>query len=223
MVLQLTKKEFSSSSVETINSLNEMEVGPRLDNALQTEATSVSYVSSYYTCYDKGDVKGGVVWGNGGTQNLRCKELFEARSFYGGSAFSVSGAYVGVYGEPLSGNASVNFANRINRWLEDRHLGNNSTITIKRLHFCIDKTGQKRVLIVYDNATATSVRYFAKIYSEKTLGVLQSPGNGAPETYDQDLQYIENKVILPDTHFVEADVDPNGNTHILAIYAVTVV
>lgn len=222
MVLQFTKTEFSSSAVTTINGLNQMEVGPKLDNLLQTEATSVTYVSSYYTCHDKGDVMAGVVYGNGGTQNLRSKEFFDARSFYGTSAFSVAGAYTGVYGEPIASNSSNSFINRINRWLEDRQLGNNATIAIKRMHFVIDDTGQKRVFLVYDNANTTSTRYYAKIYSQKSVSVGQSPGDGPAEAFDQDLQYIENRVILPNSLFVDAAVDPSGNRHILAIYAVTI-
>lgn len=222
MTVQLIKKEFSSSSAETINGSLEMEVGVTLDNALNTGAANVTFLDSYYACHDKGDVMAGVVFSDSGSHDMRCKEFFDARSFYGASAFTVTGAYAGSYGEPISGNSSNNFVNRINRWLEDRQLGTSSNLTIKKLHFAIDASGQKRALIVYDSNTKTTTRYYAKIYSQYSTRVAR-PDNHSPAAFDQDIQIIEHNAILNAEQYCAAAVDPNGDRHILTIYSVNAV
>lgn len=221
MTVQLSRKEFSSSNVETISGNNEMEVGPRLDNDLVTNASAATFLDSYYALHDKGDVMAGVIYNDGGSQSLRAKEIFDARSFYGATAFTVSGSYAGSYGEPIAGNSSNSFINRVNSWLQDQMIGLNSMITIKDLHFKIDASGQKRMLIIYDATQNTARRYYAKIYSQKSTQVALGIGDGPPAAFDADIAKIDLGASISVTEqFCAADVDPNGDRHILAIYSI---
>ena len=219
MTVQVTSKEFSSSSDESISSVNQMEVGLTLDNDLATNASGVTFLDSAYACYDKGDVFANVTYLDSGSEILRCKEFYDARSFYGVTAFTVSGAYAGSYGEPISGTASTSFVNRVNRWLEDRQHATSCNLTIKDVHFRIDATGQKRVMIIYDATTQTNTRYYAKIYSQASTQV--GFGDGPMTNYDKDVQVIEHAgILIEDEQWVSADVDPSGEKHVFAIYAV---
>lgn len=222
MAIQLSQKQYSSSSVETISGAIQMEVGPRLDNDLVTNAASSTFLDSYYACHNKGDVMAGVIYNDGGTQNLRAKEIFDARSFYGSTAFTVSGAYAGSYGEPISANSSNSFINRVNSWLQDQQYNTKSKIIIKDLHLRIDSAGQKRVLIIYDRNDQAGIRYYAKIYSQYSTQVAN--GDGPPQAYDTDIAVIDlGASISVSQQFCSADVDPNGDRHILAIYAINTV
>jgi hypothetical protein len=222
MAIQVIRKEFSSSSVESISSVNQMEVGVTLDNALITSAAgNATFLDSSYAVHDKGDVSAVVVYSDAGSTSLRAKEFYDARSFYGSTAFGVSGNYIGTYGEPLSSGAAQSFVSRINRWLEVRQLGTGtSNLTIKKVNFAVDTTGQKRALIVYNTASQTNTRYYAKIYSQ--VSAFANNGDGPLVQYDSDVQAIQDSIALKATEqFVAIAIDSSGRRHVLAIYAVT--
>lgn len=222
MAIQVLQKEFSSSSVETINSVNEMEVGVTLDNDLITNAAgNATFLDSSYAVHDKGDVSAIVVFDNGGSASLRAKEFYDARSFYGNTAFGVAGNYVGTYGEPLSSGTAQSFVARINRWLEVRQSGSStSNFTLHRLNFAIDNSGQKRALLIYNTTSNTNTRYYAKIYSQASTNV--SKGDGPLLQFKQDVQAIQDKAALKSSEqFAAVAVDQSGDRHVLVIFAIS--
>lgn len=222
MAIQVIYKEFSSSSVESINSANQMEVGKTLDNALITNAAgNATFLDSSYAVHDKGDVSAVVVYDDGGSSSLRVQEFYDARSFYGGTAFGVSGNYVGSYGEPLSSGTAQTFISRINRWLEVRQSGTGtSNFTLQNVHFAIDPSGQKRALLVYTASNNAHTRYYAKLYSQITAWSTLGSDNPL-ELFKDDVQVIEDAAVLkPSEQKVSIAADRSGRRHVLAIYAV---
>lgn len=221
MAIQVITKEFSSSSVQSISGANQMEIGPRL-NADLIAAGSVTYVDSSYTVFEKGDVSSLVVYSDSGTQELRAQEFYDARSFYGSDAFSVSSTYaVGTYGEPKVSKSYKTFVGRINDWLQDNNNGRYATITIKDVHFRIDATGQKRVLFIYDSNYGTTIRYFARLY-EQSSDQAGLKGDGPLVNFDSDTQLIQGTTTLATTQFVNLEVDNSGRRYVLAIFGITV-
>lgn len=222
MAIQVIYKEFSSSSVESIGGANKMEVGDTLDNALITNAAgNATFLDSSYAVHDKGDVSAVVVYDDGGSGSLRAKEFYDARSFYGNTAFGVSGNYVGSYGEPLSSGTAQTFIARINRWLEVRQAGTGtSNFTLNNIHLRVDASGQKRAMFFYTATSAANTRYYAKIYSQNSR-LSSTIADGPLEQYKDDTQVIENADVLkPTEQFVSVAVDRSGRRHVLAVYAI---
>lgn len=180
--------------------------------------TNVTYIDSSYVLHEKGDVSATYVYSDSGTEEPLIEEFVETRDLFA-TSYSITEVTGSINGEPETGTVS-GFIAQIDNFLTTNKTGNSQNFVVKDLHFSIDVTGQKRALLVFDANLETNKTYRAKIYSQNRAQVNVSAGDGPEAQFAADLTSIQANGVVVESTFVDFDVDPSGNRHILVIYKI---